>query len=172
MLHHLFSCINFERKVSFGSSFVFSGGSRISPRRGRQLPRGGRQHTIFPYFPKNCMKLKEFGPPGGCASLEPPLDPPLVLYVDQAMFMEIHFSTFSKLWKTSQNWVNFTVELPLIRDIRFLKFQGRLVILKIFKIINIIQKSKCMYLSDSLICLNCKIFAILLYGIWKKSNVP
>ena len=26
---------------------------------------GGRQHTISPKFPKNCMKLKEFGPPGG-----------------------------------------------------------------------------------------------------------
>ena len=42
-----------------------SGGSRISPRRGRQLPGGGRQHTNLSNFPKNCMKLKEFGPPGG-----------------------------------------------------------------------------------------------------------
>ena len=41
-----------------------SGGSRISPRRGRQLLRGGRQHKILPKFPKNCMKLKEFGPGG------------------------------------------------------------------------------------------------------------
>ena len=30
---------------------------------------GGRQHTILPNFPKNCMKLKEFGPRG--ASLTP-----------------------------------------------------------------------------------------------------
>ena len=30
------------------------------------FPRGGGcQHTILPNFPKNCMKLKEFGPPGG-----------------------------------------------------------------------------------------------------------
>ena len=36
---------------------AFSGGSRISPRR-------GHQHTILPNFPQNCMKLKEFGPPG------------------------------------------------------------------------------------------------------------
>ena len=36
---------------------VISGGSRISPR-------WGRQHTILPNFPKNCMKLKEFGPKG------------------------------------------------------------------------------------------------------------
>ena len=26
---------------------------------------GGRHHTILPKFPKNCMKLKEFGPPEG-----------------------------------------------------------------------------------------------------------
>ena len=45
-----------------------SGGSRISPRRGRQLP-GGRQHTILPIFPKNCMKLKEFGPSGGASKI-------------------------------------------------------------------------------------------------------
>ena len=36
---------------------------------GANSPGGGRQHTILPYFPKNCMKLKEFGP----------LDPPLAL---------------------------------------------------------------------------------------------
>ena len=43
-----------------------SGGSRISPRRGRQFPGdGGRQHMILPKFPENCMKLKEFEPGGG-----------------------------------------------------------------------------------------------------------
>ena len=47
------------------------GGSRISPRWGRQLP-GGRQYTILPNFPKNCMKLKEFGPRGRPRA---PLDP-------------------------------------------------------------------------------------------------
>ena len=38
------------------------------------FPRGGgtnllrgRQHTILPNFPNNCMNLKEFGPPGGGA---------------------------------------------------------------------------------------------------------
>ena len=57
-----------------------SGGSRISPRRGRQLPRGGLQHIIWPNFPKNCMKLKEFGPPGGGGGARPKfyyVDPPL-----------------------------------------------------------------------------------------------
>ena len=64
-----------------------SGGSRISPRRGRQLPGGGgRSHTILPYFPKNCMKLKEFGPRGGRASLAPPLDPPLDNVLNSKLF--------------------------------------------------------------------------------------
>ena len=41
---------------------------------------GGRQHTILPIFPENCMKLKEFGPPGGGAArpkfyyVDPPLE--------------------------------------------------------------------------------------------------
>ena len=48
-----------------------SGRSRISPRRGHQLPGEGCQHTNLSNFPKNCMKLKEFGPPGG-TSLVPP----------------------------------------------------------------------------------------------------
>ena len=43
------------------------------PEEGYQLPRGGHQHMILPKFPKNCMKLKKFGPPGEHASLMPPL---------------------------------------------------------------------------------------------------
>ena len=35
------------------------------PRGGGVNSPGGRQHTILPNFSKNCMKLKEFGPPGG-----------------------------------------------------------------------------------------------------------
>ena len=38
--------------------YTSNGRSRVSPRRGRQLP-GGCQHMILPNFPKNCMKLKE-----------------------------------------------------------------------------------------------------------------
>ena len=50
---------------------VISGGSRNAvadpgfPRGGGANSPGGRQHTILPKFPKNCMKLKEFGPPEG-----------------------------------------------------------------------------------------------------------
>ena len=47
-----------------------SGGSRISPRRGRQLPRRAPTYD-FDKISKNCMKLKEFGL--GSASLAPPL---------------------------------------------------------------------------------------------------
>ena len=43
------------------------------PEEGAPTPQGGRQHTIFPNFSKNCMKSKEFGPGGGegGASLAP-----------------------------------------------------------------------------------------------------
>ena len=47
-----------------------SGGSRISPRWGPQLSGGGAT-SILPNFPENCMKLKEFGPPGGTDPLRP-----------------------------------------------------------------------------------------------------
>ena len=57
----------------------YSGGSRISQTGGRQPQRGGRQHTIWPIFPKNCMKMKKIWPRGGGrASLRPPLDPPMI----------------------------------------------------------------------------------------------
>ena len=39
-------------------------GSRISRGGGAKLGGGGgHQRTVLPNFPKNCMKLKEFGPP-------------------------------------------------------------------------------------------------------------
>ena len=54
-----------------------SGGSRISPRRGRQLPGGGGANIRFcQIFLKNCMKLKEFGPPwAGTRDTCPPPPP-------------------------------------------------------------------------------------------------
>ena len=42
------------------------------PRGGGANHPGGRQRTILPKFPKNCMKLKEFGPPGGTHLSQPP----------------------------------------------------------------------------------------------------
>ena len=42
-----------------------SGGSRIFPRRGANS-KGGCEKLLFGnFFPKNCMKLKEFGTRGG-----------------------------------------------------------------------------------------------------------
>ena len=56
---------------------VLSLPATVNNRDGSRIPRiEGRQLTILPYFPKNCMKLKEFGP-GGHPS-RPYLDPPLV----------------------------------------------------------------------------------------------
>ena len=45
------------------------------PEEGASTLHGGRRHMILPNFPKNCLKLKEFGPGG--ASLAPPLHLPL-----------------------------------------------------------------------------------------------
>ena len=42
------------------------------PRGGGANSPGGRQRMILPYFPENCMKLKEFGPPGGGVPRAPP----------------------------------------------------------------------------------------------------
>ena len=61
--------------ISYLNQKVHSGGSRIFPRWARQLPK----NYYFPiFFAENCIKMKEFGPPGGRASLAPPLDSPIV----------------------------------------------------------------------------------------------
>ena len=49
-----------------------------SPEGGAPTPESA---IIFQFFAKNCMKMKEFRSPGGCASLAPPLDP-IMLYKD------------------------------------------------------------------------------------------
>ena len=36
---------------------------------------------IFHIFAETCMKMKEFGPQGGRASLAPPLDPPMLMFM-------------------------------------------------------------------------------------------
>ena len=50
------------------------------PRRGgANSPAWGRGVPTYDFanFPKNCMKLKDFGPPGGVRVPRAPLDPPL-----------------------------------------------------------------------------------------------
>ena len=52
---------------------VTSGRSRISQRGGANFQGGDKNLLFGQIFPKNCMKMKEFGPRGGRASLAPPL---------------------------------------------------------------------------------------------------
>ena len=72
----------------------YSGGSRISLRWGRQPSGGlggvgGCPRTILPNFPKNYMKLKEFGHPRGArVPRGPPLDPQMVQ--DGLMFTRLY----------------------------------------------------------------------------------
>ena len=51
------------------------------PEEGGANPQGGGANVLFGQkIPENCMKMKEFGPRGGGASLAPPsLDPPMLL---------------------------------------------------------------------------------------------
>ena len=49
----------------------------------QDFPQGGaptpKIAIIFHIFAKNCIKMKEFGPPGGGARpWRPPLDPPII----------------------------------------------------------------------------------------------
>ena len=54
-----------------------SGGSRISSRRGRQLPGGGRQHTDFAKFPQKLHEIEKNLDPRGGGVPRAPLDSPL-----------------------------------------------------------------------------------------------
>ena len=57
---------------------LVSGGSSIFPRAGAPTPKIA---IIFHIFAENCMKMKEFGPPGGGARpWRPPLDPPMLVH--------------------------------------------------------------------------------------------
>ena len=47
-------------------------------------------------FPKNCMKLTEFGPSRGRASLALPLDPPLSRYWHYMILHNVHHVLMSK----------------------------------------------------------------------------
>ena len=56
---------------------------------------GGRQHTILPNFPENCMKSKEFGRPGGGGARAPCAPPKSATGTDvhsisQYNFVPIH----------------------------------------------------------------------------------
>ena len=57
---------------------------------GTNSPGGGHQHMILSKFPQNCMKLKEFGPPGGHVSK--------ILLCRSAT--ELHLLRFYILWNS------------------------------------------------------------------------
>ena len=53
----------------------------------QDFPQGGaptpKSTIIFQFFAENCMKMKEFGPPGGDARpWRPPLDPPIPISLE------------------------------------------------------------------------------------------
>ena len=65
-----------------------SGGSRI-------FPGGGGAPTpkiaiIFHIFAENCMKMKEFGPPGGACVPGAPLDPPMLTIQCNRVLAHLH----------------------------------------------------------------------------------
>ena len=72
----LLNRLNFKGMSTFYKIENFTVADPGFPRGGGASSPGRRQHKILPNFPENCMKLKEFGPPGG-ARPSRPLDPPL-----------------------------------------------------------------------------------------------
>ena len=67
-----------ERTLRDYSYRISRGGSRTSPRRGRQSLEGGRLPNILIKFSENPMKLKKFWSVGGRMPGAPPLNPPLI----------------------------------------------------------------------------------------------
>ena len=77
----------------------------------QDFPQGGaptpKSAIIFQFFAENCMKMKEFGPPGGGARpWRPPLDPPMMMYPWRRVLSPIEGVIFTqppreprRLWK-------------------------------------------------------------------------
>ena len=116
--------------------FCNSGGSRISPRWGRQ-PSSGRQPMILPHFPKNCMKLKEFGP-GGVPRA--PLDPPTckrTCFSDQLVHSfwkmgKTLFSLLSKKRHRVRNAADINVYIRLQSNRIYFKIRISLILIALF----------------------------------------
>ena len=77
-----------------------SGGSRIFPRGGAPTPKSA---IIFQFFAENCMKMKEFEPPGGGARpWRPPLDLPMLRIIFIVLEKIFYFSLCQNLKTTQQ----------------------------------------------------------------------
>ena len=69
-------------------SIYFSGGSRISQRRVRQLQKWEHQPIIFASFPQKLHEIKEIWTERGGASLVPPLGSANVFRIDKCVKQE------------------------------------------------------------------------------------
>ena len=67
MLQWFISFPEFAKITEFNESS--SGASRIFPQGGAPTP---KIDILFQIFAENCMKMKEFGPPGGAHPWPPP----------------------------------------------------------------------------------------------------
>ena len=126
------------------------------------FPRGGgargHQHTILPNFPKNCMKLKEFGPRG--ASFTAPLDPPLKMMAIPRLscprFSKVVqdplCSNFAKFEKKVNKMSKYNASLRTLRSWIFHIYFSRHIKLSLFldSIVHRYQRKKWLPLPDSM----------------------
>ena len=64
IIHHCIRHVEIQWRIQ---DFPWGGGGAPTP----------KIAIIFHIFAENCMKMKEFGPPGGVRPWRPPLDPPM-----------------------------------------------------------------------------------------------
>ena len=94
------------------TSGISSGGSRIFPG-GAPTPKSA---IIFQFFAENCMKMKEFGPPGGGARpWRPPLDPPMISYCSSKssgrQLVSFEAICVTRLDFLTMGWVSIQIEM-------------------------------------------------------------
>ena len=79
----------FRERGEAWSQGNISAGSRISLR--RETPQGGTNIQFCQIFPKNCIKLKEFGPPGGACVPHAPLRSATENYGEHITFPQLRW---------------------------------------------------------------------------------
>ena len=73
--------------ISAEGFLLLSGGSRIAPRRGRQLSSGGPNIRFCQNFPKTAWNWKNLDPRGAAHPKFYYVDPPLLLFVAEEVFL-------------------------------------------------------------------------------------